>query len=374
MQAGYTATIISKRVICEQPGRYIGWPTIARTREGELLVVFSGDRDAHVCPWGKTYLVRSSDRGATWSDPALLNNTPLDDRDAGIIQTARGTLLVSWFTALGFLDPHSAEWQDVPQPLWECWCRHGDKLDKQIRGQWLGNWVRRSVDGGTSWGDPISTSVSAPHGPIQLSDGRLVYVGTAKRDYELAAGHQQVLAAESSEDDGCSWERIGTVPVPAGEVSAHYHEPHVVETTDGRLVAMFRYQPPEMAERFLRQSESSDGGKSWSVAHPTPIWGYPPHLTLLSNGWLLVTYGRRIPPFGERACISRDGGATWDVAHEITLCDAPSGDLGYPASVQLGDGSILSVFYQASDRTVHTRFRETSLLCTHWRLDGVAAD
>ena len=27
------------RVICKQPGRYIGWPTIIRTAEGELLVV-----------------------------------------------------------------------------------------------------------------------------------------------------------------------------------------------------------------------------------------------------------------------------------------------------------------------------------------------
>lgn len=46
------------RVICKQPGRYIGWPTIASRQTGELLVVFSGDRDAHVCPWGKTQLVR----------------------------------------------------------------------------------------------------------------------------------------------------------------------------------------------------------------------------------------------------------------------------------------------------------------------------
>ncbi len=27
------------RVICKQPGRYIGWPTITRTRAGELLAV-----------------------------------------------------------------------------------------------------------------------------------------------------------------------------------------------------------------------------------------------------------------------------------------------------------------------------------------------
>lgn len=96
------AEIIATSVICKQAGRYIGWPTVAATGKGELLVVFSGDRDAHVCPWGKTQMVRSKNGGQTWSGPITVNNTPLDDRDAGIIETRKGTLLVSWFTSLAF--------------------------------------------------------------------------------------------------------------------------------------------------------------------------------------------------------------------------------------------------------------------------------
>ena len=87
------------KVICRQAGRYIGWPTIARTADGELLVVFSGDRDAHVCPFGKTFLIRSRDDGESWSAPVVVNDTPLDDRDAGILACADGTLIVSWFTS-----------------------------------------------------------------------------------------------------------------------------------------------------------------------------------------------------------------------------------------------------------------------------------
>ena len=34
------------RVICKQPGRYIGWPTIARRKTGELLAVFSAPPDS----------------------------------------------------------------------------------------------------------------------------------------------------------------------------------------------------------------------------------------------------------------------------------------------------------------------------------------
>ena len=52
--------IIAKQMLCKQPGRYIGWPTIIRTRAGELIIAFSGDRDSHICPYGKTdVLVRT---------------------------------------------------------------------------------------------------------------------------------------------------------------------------------------------------------------------------------------------------------------------------------------------------------------------------
>ena len=72
-------------VICRRPGRYLAWPTIARTEDGELLVVFSGEREEHSCPYGKTQLIRSADGGLTWSDPVTIADAPLDVRDAGIL-------------------------------------------------------------------------------------------------------------------------------------------------------------------------------------------------------------------------------------------------------------------------------------------------
>lgn len=33
----------------------------------------------------------------------ILANGPLDDRDAGIMQTSRGTVLVNWFTSIAWL-------------------------------------------------------------------------------------------------------------------------------------------------------------------------------------------------------------------------------------------------------------------------------
>ncbi|HPA03984.1 MAG TPA: sialidase family protein, partial [Candidatus Hydrogenedentes bacterium] len=142
------ASILSSATIWGPADIYIGWPTIAKTREGELLAVFSGDRDAHVCPWGKTQLVRSRDNGATWTAPETINNTPLDDRDAGILQTRAGTLVVSWFTSLAF------ETNDLYR-------RHREKLSTETVNQWFGSWIRRSEDNGKTWGEYIRVETTA---------------------------------------------------------------------------------------------------------------------------------------------------------------------------------------------------------------------
>jgi sialidase-1 len=173
---------------------------------------------------------------------------------------------------------------------------------------------------------------------------------------------QSTIVVEQSEDDGRSWNLISTIPEPEGS-TASINEPHVLELSSGKLLAMTRHEPKDRSQCFLLQSESTDGGKTWSIMRDTGIWGYPPHLTQLKNGSVLVVYGYRREPYGERACISRDEGKTWDLENEIILTGAMSRDLGYPSSVQLDDGSILTVYYQAE------KIGEPAcLMSTHWRL------
>ena len=339
----YRAEVIETKIICEEQGRYIGWPSVCRTRKGRLLVAFSGDRDQHVCPWGKSQIVISDDDGKTWTPPITINNTPLDDRDTGLVETAQGTLVLTWFTSVAF-DGKSE------------YARHSEKMTPELRRQWLGYWTRRSRDGGVTWEEPVRMAGTAPHGSILLRDGRLMQMGKV-------GGGEMALVAETSIDDGQSWQVIGTVSIPPEEQYKHYHEPHVAERQDGTLIALFRYQPEDHEQHIMRQSESTDGGRTWTRTHSTGIWGYPPHLLTLADGRMLVTYGRRKEPCSERACISTDGGATWDTDNEMTLCDAVNGDLGYPSSVQLGDGSILTVYYQDPGPE-----KDTCLWATHWRL------
>jgi sialidase-1 len=337
-----------------EPNRYLGWPTIVKTKPGKLMLVFSGDRDSHICPYGKTQVITSDDNGKTWSAPETINNTPLDDRDAGIIQTKKGTLVVSWFTSLVFAGRH-ATGKEV-QPVYSRYARIAEKIPAETKKQWLGNWTRRSEDMGKTWDEPVRTSGTAPHGPINLKNGNLLYVSTGSWD------GQQAIIVELSTDDGKSWKVIGHLPNHDFDPKT-IGEPHVVELSSGKLIAMIRNEPKDISQKFLLQSESTDGGKTWTTMKSSGIWGYPPHLKQLKNGWVLVVYGCRRAPYGERACISKDEGKTWDIANEINLANAPSQDLGYPASVQLDDDSILTIFYQAP------KFGEPAcLMSTHWKL------
>ena len=335
-------TTIVKRVT--EADRYLGWGTIVQLTNHDLIVAFSGDRDTHICPWGKTQIIRSSDQGKTWSEPRTITNTPLDDRDAGLIQTRTGALVVSWFTSLAFTDER---WPAET----ERYARHAEKVTQEERDEWLGHWVRRSEDGGKTWQKPVRTVSSSPHGPIQLRDGRLLYVGKADG--------KQGITFDQSTDDGRSWTVIAAIAQPVDLV-----EPHMVELPGGRLIALFRRELKDPMQQYVMQSESDDGGKTWSAVHTTGVLGYPPHVIPLKNGWLVMVYGLRLKPFSERACVSRDGGKTWDVDHLITLADAPGPDMGYPSSVQLEDGSILTVYYQADHLNEPTCF-----MSTHWRLN-----
>src|SRR5262249_32624290 len=100
--AASRARVDSVAIISRQPEFYHGWPTLAQRKNGQLLVACSGGREAHVCPFGRVELIRSSDGGRTWSWPEVIMDTAIDDRDAGVFETPAGSLLVTTFTSLAY--------------------------------------------------------------------------------------------------------------------------------------------------------------------------------------------------------------------------------------------------------------------------------
>ena len=113
------------------------------------------------------------------------------------------------------------------------------------------------------------------------------------------------------------------------------------------------------------QTESEDAGRTWSRLRPTGICGTPPHIIRHSSGVLVCVYGRRKPPEGQRVMFSYDDGASWQTDY-ILRDDGPDWDLGYPSSVELSDGSLLTAYYQKIGQGGPNE--KPSLLCSHWRL------
>jgi hypothetical protein len=113
-----------------------------------------------------------------------------------------------------------------------------------------------------------------------------------------------------------------------------------------KLVAALRSQSGHVAI-----SSSDDRGKSWTKpVEVTRDGEHPADLCLLSSGRLLLTFGRRIRPCGCGALMSQDGGLTWDRYREVLLAGdgVLNTDLGYPSTVQLEDGAIVTLLYYAS--------------------------
>jgi len=343
------AKIIAEYVICKQPQRYIGWPSIALAPNGDLLVVFSGDRDWHVCPWGKTYLVRKPAGQSRFAEPVVISNTPLDDRGCGLVKLNDGTMLLTFLTSLAFDNEKIERYKPYRE--------HCGKLTAEVREKWAGQWMRRSSDNGVTWGDYIKgPEANSPHGPTVLADSSLMYV---RPDVCLSA------------DGGGTWQTISKIerdPATWNSRYAFLSEQHAVEVKQDHIIALSRYRGKTDNDVRLRQIDSFDGGKSWSQPTPTQMQGYPPHLLKLRNGWLLAVYGRRIAPMGERGCISTDDGKTWETDNEIVLSNAVpqgSGDLGYPASEQVPDGTIWTVYYQVEKEKDG---EYPCLMATHWQL------
>lgn len=343
---------------------YFGWPTVARLPDGTLVVGASGFRHGHICPFGKTVLFTSKDAGKTWSPPEVVNDSPLDDRDVGLLPLGKEKLLVSWFTS------DIRAFQKWHKPLQQ-WPHLLGAWEDANPTHWVGSFVR--VREGGTWGARVPVSPSAPHGPIRLKGGDLFYFGKQfglRKKGKLVfgmSGMDRPIVCARSKDGGKTWKDGGAVPLPKGARGENFHEPHAVELPSGKILGQIRFQDYAKKTPFrptfsIFQTESVDGGKTWSEAKPTGVCGSPPHLLRHSSGTLIGTYGYRAKPYGERVMLSRDEGKTWETDF-ILRSDGPDGDLGYPSTVELGDGSLFTAYYQK-----YRMGEPCSLLWTRWRL------
>ena len=348
-QTAPQARVESITTISRQPGYYHGWPTLASRRDGELLLAYSGGREAHVCPFGRVEMMRSRDGGRSWSWPQVIFDSPIDDRDAGVLEIRSGSLLATTFTSLAYEAALKAASGWTREKL-DRWQAADLRTTPEQRRELLDTWMLRSTDSGLTWSSPYRVPVNSPHGPTLLADGRLLYAGK-----QLWQPGQKVGVCEST-DDGATWRWLADIPVRAGDSVTEYHELHAVEASDGRVIAHIRNHNPRNQGETL-QTESTDGGRTWSAPHPIGVWGLPSHLLRLRDGRLLMSYGYRRAPFGNQARISRDSGANWS-APIVISDDGSGGDLGYPSTAELGEGKLLTVWYELLKDSAHAVLRQ----------------
>ena len=352
--------------------QYQGWPTICKG-EGNTIYAVSSVRVNHIDICGAIGFSMSTDGGKTWSETRKIIDTPLDDRDAGIVDLGNGHLMVTWFThdAANYL-PGGIYAGTRKYFTTEQLAALDAKLASLEGDAALGSsYVSHSTDGGLTWGEPIAIPVTMPHGPTLMKDGTsLIAVGNVKGPMATRKKEQGglgldggVLYAIKSTDGGYTWTLRGGIPRNGMPGAC---EPHVIELQDGTLLTAIRYEPTTDA-LGMKLSRSTNGGRTWSDPEELPkTAGGPGHFLELDNGVLVLTYSYRTNPTGIRARYSTDGGVTWS-RKEIVLCvsaQSPAVDLGYPSSIQLDDGTILTAYYQPANATDGY----CSFLFTRWTL------
>lgn len=349
-----------KEITCsnnDSPFMYFAWPSVTRLQDGTLAMVTSGLRLEHICPFGKGVISYSKDEGKTWTRPAVVIDTPLDDRDSGIVPFGKNRVIFTSFNnTTGFQrminDRRRTSTDSVVRAkadLIDAYLNYVEAMGDSEK--YVGSTYCMSDDGGYTFGKVKTCPVTSPHGPCCLNDGTLLWVGRRfskinKFDDGKIPFIQVYKLGENDE-----FEYVTDIENVSDEDGLLYScEPHTIQLPSGKIIVHIRvqrYDADKQRTFTIYQSESLDGGKTFSKPRRLlgALGGSPAHLLRHSSGKLISVYGYREDPHGIRAMISDDDGETWDTDW-ILDAQGANEDLGYPASVELKDGSILTLYYE----------------------------
>ncbi|MEW6304618.1 MAG: sialidase family protein [Verrucomicrobiota bacterium] len=335
-------------VIYEDAKFYAAFPSIVQRRNGELLVAFRRAPERRPYdPSGVTHtdansnlmLVRSKDRGQTWSTPQLMSVHPFGgSQDPCMVQLRDGTLLCA-----------SYAWAPLPKESIA-------KLKQPVFGTgnfaFLGGYLVKSRDGGKTWSDPIIPSPRKGEPNVDIfgkpipaynrgamcegRDGRLYWV--------VASGHTNAPSRTGthlmiSADKGETWQYSCVV---AEDPKVQFNEASIYETPKGDLVVFLRTAGFNDHTCVAR---STDRGRSFTW-QDAGFQGHPHYALRLPDQRVLLVYGYRHKPFGIRARVLDAECTNAASAKEIVLReDGGNGDLGYPWAAMISKDRALVVYY-----------------------------
>ena len=301
--------------------------SIAEAANGDLLVTWYGgsyessDDEA-------LFMARRKKGERNWSTPEKLFRDP--ERPVG--------------NAIIFLDPSQRVWilwgrMEASQPL----LPHTGWAETRLM-------YRVSDDNGKTWSKdalfPMDTTGWLPRNlPITLPGGELlVPLSDERNDIDLSF-------FVKTKDNGKTWVRSQNIP----NANKNGEQPTVAPRPDGSLLAFVRLRP------HLRQSESTDGGLTWTAAHDTEIRCPDAAISLraLRNGHLLLAHNdseTARTPLNIRRSV--DGGKTWNTP---LVLESNPGEYSYPSVFQTADGLIHVIYTYRRYAIKHVEFNENWL-------------
>ena len=325
----FTERLPTEDVIVYENGRaHVHDSDLLQLHNGDLLVLIR-EASEHISLDGKMTMVRSRDGGKTWGErQVILDHQQTDDREGNIAQLGDGTLLAScWIN-----------------PYYNRDGRYGARTEPTYSGHPGGIYVGRSTDNGAAWSWPEEPVDPAPfvllatsERIIELDSGRLLMAVYFLREDMAHYG----CAAYCSDDGGQNWRLLSIMAEVPGVALG---EPALITTLSGRLIGLIRNDTGPLYYQVI----SEDGGQTWTSPAPSPIPGHrnPASLVTLPDGTVLCVYGSREDPSGIYVVASYDEGNTWDMANRrVIRDDFPNRDIGYPSTVAMPDGRILTVYY-----------------------------
>ncbi|OVE78813.1 hypothetical protein BVY01_04345 [bacterium I07] len=230
-------------------------------------------------------------------------------------------------------------------------CSGWSGSDNGGRGTLLPLLVSRSSDGGYTWdidrnafpepwSEHLSTESSPEGYPVPFGD---IIQGN---DGTLRVGMYRGLPGKSfvyrSRDDGHTW--VEPVVIHPNAVVL---EPALYHLGEGRWLCASRNPGDKPAGMDLYTSD--DDANTWTFQKGlTPSSRLPGHFLQLQDGRIVLTYGNRYEgsrtkvPRGIEMLVSEDDGKTW--SGPVRLADFFR-DGGYPSSVQLRHGQVLTAYY-----------------------------
>lgn len=366
-------TDIARSVVYKAPDHYANQAIAIQLKHGEVVAIFNEERGLAHRDNGYSALIRSRDGGRTWDADSYAVVLPATETegnwDPAIVQLRDGTVMVNLCQTAFF--KRGIAWD-------------GPQYDAGVYGavkRWTGTYVMKSTDDGHTWGRPIPVNTRPmKHGGtrtavLELPDGGLLLamygMRVAEGIYATAETTRAYLVR--SDDGGENWEYYSTLAYDPGHITS-YSEPALLRLPDGRLICTLRaHNAPAQRPDNMHFVVSDDDGHTWSPPKRLNLWGYPTHLISLRDGRVLLTYGYRRGEFGVKGCISDDG-LTWNVANAFSIHEGGQGPewertwwhTGYPSSVQLDDGAMLTVYHAFSQESRPVQYIEAA----RWALPG----